>query len=391
MDKALFFDILKEFSRLNGIPAHVISDDKVIFTTLSEGMLQDGIIEFAETLNKEGVDIRIYNDIEYFAKISAQFNKRNVSIILGAAFRSHPLSIGYNGTLVSEMLIGREKMKRFLLTLPTVREEQFVGYVDLISRAVGGGFVTADMIEKRENPFRKQLEGKLTKYVFETRENEFNPYSPEAERKILDMVTSGDVEGCKRIDVSLKLNVSGMEVKYLFKIVALITLATRAVTESGVDSVQAYGLSDLYLTRLGNAQTDKQVEEIARSVLPQFAELAKKAGLQKDDEYSHHLIKATGYIKTHLHFPLSLTNVAEYCGISEKYLSRLFVKYKKEKFTSYVNRQRVLEAKELLVNTDMKLIDIAYSLSFVSESYFINVFEKNTGMTPQKYRNRYKL
>lgn len=391
MEKFLFYDILKEFSHLSGIPAHVIIDNKVEFTTLQHDALSDKLVQFSDSFDRNGVDIRVYNGIEYFARIMAEFDSVKAQIILGTAFRAHPISVGFKGSLVSAMLINSNMFKEYLLSLPTVREENFVRFVSIMSRMTGGSGVTSDVITHNDNPLRKKLDGELIEYVFDTRENELNPYAPEVERRIMEMVRSGDVDGCKRINVTFSTNAPGLQVKYLFKIVALVTVATRAAVESGVDSVQAYGLSDLYLTRLGNANTDKQVAEIARSVLPQFAQLVQKVGKTQDDGYSPHLSRAMKYIKTHLHFPLSLSVVAENVGVSEKYLSRLFVKYKQEKFTAYVNRQRVLEAKDLLVNTDMKLIDIAYSLAFVSESYFIKIFDDMVGMTPQKYRNKYKI
>ena len=45
----------------------------------------------------------------------------------------------------------------------------------------------------------------------------------------------------------------------------------------------------------------------------------------------------------------------------------------------------------MLSRTDKKLVDIAYSLAFASESYFIKVFSDITGMTPREYRDRHRL
>ena len=158
----------------------------------------------------------------------------------------------------------------------------------------------------------------------------------------------------------------------------------------GVSAERAYGLSDLYLAKLGRAETDRQIADIAKNVLPHFGRLIAQFKTQ-DEEFSPHLAAAEKYIEQHLHFPLSLGDVARNIGVSEKYLSRLFAVKKKEKFTHFVSRLRVEEAKTLLARTDKKLVDIAYSLAFASESYFIKVFSDITGMTPREYRDRHRL
>lgn len=390
MEKEIILDVLKQFNFYNSIPFFVVRENQLKYSSFSDKVLQENIAEFFSMFNKEKVEVRKFNRIEYFASIP--FNHDNITeqIVIGACYTAHPINVGFKGRLAMERLVKHEHIAETLVNISTLSESDFLNYVNIISRLLGNVTVDDSSIISG-NLLQSELDKQLTEYIFETRENELNPYLPESERKVMDMVKAGMVEEVKKIRTSRTLNSTGLEVKYLFKIVALVTVATRAALESGVDKVEAYGLSDLYLARLSNATNDKLVSDIANNVLPHFAELVRK-NLEGDKEKgnSYHLIIAEKYIRTHLHFPLTLSIVAEHVGVSAKYLSRIFVLYKKEKFTKYVNRLRVNEAKELLVNTDRKLVDIAYSLAFVSESYFIKVFESICGLTPQKYRNKYK-
>lgn len=390
MEKEIILDVLKQFNFYNGIPFFLMSENELKYSSLSDKILQEGITDFFCIFNKDKVEVRKFNKIEYFASIP--FNHDNITehIIIGACYTAHPINIGFKGRLALERLVKHEHIAEILVNISTLSESDFLNYVNTISRLLGNVSVDDSSIISG-SLLQSELDKQLAEYIFETRENELNPYLPESERKVMDMVKAGMVEEVKKFRASRTLNSTGLEVKYLFKIVALVTVATRAALESGVDKVEAYGLSDLYLAMLSNATNDKLVSDIANNVLPHFAELVRK-NLEGDKETgnSYHLIIAENYIRTHLHFPLTLSSVAENVGISAKYLSRLFVLYKKEKFTKYVNRLRVNEAKELLVNTNRKLVDIAYSLAFVSESYFIKVFESICGLTPQKYRNKYK-
>lgn len=389
MDREIILDVLKQFNYYNSIPVFFVSNGKLVFSSLADKVLDGNITEFLSLFSKDKVDIRKFNKIEYFASIPYCHDDIVDYIIIGACYTAHPINIGFKGRLALEYLVKHECIAEILVNMSTLSESDFVKYVSIISRLLGNAPVDVHIVSG--SLLQSELDKQLTEYIFETRENELTPYLPESERKVMDMVKAGMVEEVKKIRTSLTLNSTGLEVKYLFKIVALVTVATRAALESGVDKVEAYGLSDLYLAMLSNATNDKQVSDIAKNVLPHFAELVRKNLVDdKETGHSYHLMIADKYIRTHLHFPLTLSTVAEHVGISAKYLSRLFVLYKKEKFTKYVNRLRVNEAKELLVNTNRKLIDIAYSLAFVSESYFIKVFEDICGITPQKYRNKYK-
>ncbi|MDO4192627.1 MAG: helix-turn-helix transcriptional regulator [Erysipelotrichaceae bacterium] len=52
----------------------------------------------------------------------------------------------------------------------------------------------------------------------------------------------------------------------------------------------------------------------------------------------------------------------------------------------YLRDERISAAKELLVLMDKSIAEIAQLLRFCDQSYFIAVFRRNTGMTPNTYR-----
>ncbi len=55
---------------------------------------------------------------------------------------------------------------------------------------------------------------------------------------------------------------------------------------------------------------------------------------------------------------------------------------------AYADNLRLEEAKHLLLDTDNKVIDIAYSVGFGSVSAFYSFFKKAVGVTPTKYRSK---
>ncbi len=90
---------------------------------------------------------------------------------------------------------------------------------------------------------------------------------------------------------------------------------------------------------------------------------------------------------------LSLKWLAEnYLFISVGYLSKQFVKEEGERFSDYLNRIRMEEAKKLLAlysNDNIK--DIAKQVGFGSNPhYFSQVFKKYVGCTPSEYWEKQK-
>jgi len=80
-------------------------------------------------------------------------------------------------------------------------------------------------------------------------------------------------------------------------------------------------MSDLYLQRIDKHKTFRELEEIARHAIRSFCEKVAECKDKELGKYSPRIQKAIKYIRTHLHYPISLAEVASYTEISPKYLS----------------------------------------------------------------------
>lgn len=94
------------------------------------------------------------------------------------------------------------------------------------------------------------------------------------------------------------------------------------------------------------------------------------------------------YIRTHLAEPeLDRNAVAEAVHITPDYLSYLFHKETGQVLSSYITRERIEEAAQLLRTTGYSLQDIAVNVGFSNVTYFSKQFKKITGQTPGAYRD----
>lgn len=96
--------------------------------------------------------------------------------------------------------------------------------------------------------------------------------------------------------------------------------------------------------------------------------------------------RAADYICQHFAEDLSLDTIAEHCGISAAYLSRIFAQEQGKGVQEYLTDLRIKRAKELLIETNEKIYEIAAKSGYPDAVYFNKVFKKNTGMTPKEYR-----
>lgn len=93
------------------------------------------------------------------------------------------------------------------------------------------------------------------------------------------------------------------------------------------------------------------------------------------------------YIDENLDGRLQLSEVAETFGLSGAYLSSIFKKNTEVGFSEYVYTKKIEKAKEMLLNDDMKIYEVADALSFESAYYFSKVFKKVEGVSPREWLN----
>lgn len=99
--------------------------------------------------------------------------------------------------------------------------------------------------------------------------------------------------------------------------------------------------------------------------------------------------KSIDYLSDNITEELQLIDLAKASGYS---LSRFKVKFKEEigiTPAEYINLQKFEIAKKQLVDTNINITDLAFSLGFSSVSYFCSVFKKFATCSPQQYRKRY--
>lgn len=95
------------------------------------------------------------------------------------------------------------------------------------------------------------------------------------------------------------------------------------------------------------------------------------------------------YIEWHVCENLKVSDIAEYFGYNEKYLSTLFKKWSNASIKQFIMQAKMDHAKAELTDTNHSISQIGYNIGYSDPHNFTNAFKKVTGLTPSEFRESY--
>lgn len=87
---------------------------------------------------------------------------------------------------------------------------------------------------------------------------------------------------------------------------------------------------------------------------------------------------------------ISRDELAGQVFMSPDYLTKLFKKETGMSLSEYITAKRIALARQLLETTELSIVEISRRAGFSYSSYFVRIFKKKTGITPQQYRQERK-
>lgn len=212
------------------------------------------------------------------------------------------------------------------------------------------------------------------------------PYS--AEIRLFSCVQQGDIDSLlmqiKNLDSLIVMGKMSdnelMQHKYMA--VSTITLATRYAIQGGLNESKAYDFSDRVIEKIDSLTDKNEVLMCLGIEILKLTQDVKKN--KKQPEFSPHIRNCIKYINENLCKRISVSAVAEHCGISADYLSQIFKREIGENLSAYILRQKLEKAKSLLLNGKTQK-EICDEIGFSSQSYFVTAFKRFYSMTPSDY------
>lgn len=164
--------------------------------------------------------------------------------------------------------------------------------------------------------------------------------------------------------------------------------AAKKVAEWGVQLDQNQLKEAFFSTRvLSPKQYDSMVKLLA-IFAQHISMVSNQIALQQENAEPPVITKAKTFIEQNHSEDISLGAVAKAVNTSTFYFCKMFKKATGLNFTEYVSRVRIEKSKNLLLNPNLRVSEIAYEVGFQSLTHFNRVFKKIVGQSPTEYRGQ---
>jgi len=230
-----------------------------------------------------------------------------------------------------------------------------------------------------------------------TRRNQiYLPYA--RKKKYFDAITAGDTDAVAALsEVNYEYPTAlynrcgsyseAMNKMYYESVCAASEMCLAAI-QGGLLDMVAYDIRDEFISEFDNAVALPDLYDLVHGMAHSFA--SKMKYVLKEKSHSPRIVKMMTYIEEHLTEKIELAQLAEHVNLSRTYASAVFKEEMGITISEFIMKERMLEAKRMLKDTDLTVAVIANRLAFCSQSYFTKNFTAMEGMTPVEYRREIK-
>lgn len=212
------------------------------------------------------------------------------------------------------------------------------------------------------------------------------------ERKVTRMLKSGAIkefsEYLEKVFNHIALNPEKVNENQLY----LFELITQIITTSKELKVDLTKIENAELNLFELMKENQDLDNIKSTILL-LANFVMETGTSTRLLSTANLVNlAKEYVKKeYKDWDLNIQKISEYLNYSPNYFSTVFKKETGISFMNYLMDVRLEEAKELLLTTELKSLEIALEVGFSSSNYFAYCFKKRLNISPTLYRKKNRI
>ncbi|HEU5071577.1 MAG TPA: helix-turn-helix domain-containing protein [Verrucomicrobiae bacterium] len=139
-------------------------------------------------------------------------------------------------------------------------------------------------------------------------------------------------------------------------------------------------------TRVVSSRQHESVVKLLSIFAQHLSILSNQLVVQQENSEPPVIRRAKEFINEHQTEDLTLGQVAKAVNTSTFYFCKMFKKATGINFTDYLSRVRIEKSKNLLLNPNLRVSEIAFEVGFQSLTHFNRVFKKVLGQSPTEYR-----
>jgi AraC-like DNA-binding protein/ligand-binding sensor protein len=160
----------------------------------------------------------------------------------------------------------------------------------------------------------------------------------------------------------------------------------RLMDERGVDAAKDEMRKAYFATNTIPARKHESVVKLLTIFAQHLAIVSNQILVRQENAEPPVITKAKKFIEEHQTEDISLSQVAKAVNTSSFYFCKMFRKITGINFTDYVSRLRIERAKNLLLNPNLRISEIAFEVGFQSLTHFNRIFKRVLGQSPTDYR-----
>ncbi|TYC46556.1 helix-turn-helix domain-containing protein [Leuconostoc litchii] len=166
-------------------------------------------------------------------------------------------------------------------------------------------------------------------------------------------------------------------------LISYVAVLNRAIVQWGYPIKKAFQIHNNLVQEIELSPQFIDFFQVIRKITWHYFEIMK---IYKINNFLplHQRIKQ--YIKEHIHENITLDGIAKELNASKKALNPAFKKEYGTTITKFIRYSKIDIAKELLITSNLSLLEISTLLSFSTTSYFVKTFKEITGYTPNFFR-----
>jgi len=160
----------------------------------------------------------------------------------------------------------------------------------------------------------------------------------------------------------------------------------RQLEEWGLEAEQGELRDAFFSTRVLTRRQHDAMVTLLRIFALHLSSVSNQVLVRQQNAEPPMITRAKEFIGKNQSEALSLGQVARAVNTSTFYFCKMFKKATGLNFTDYVSRTRIEKAKNLLLNPNLRVSEIAFEVGFQSLTHFNRVFKKIVGESPTEYR-----
>ncbi|RGX57009.1 helix-turn-helix domain-containing protein [Anaerotruncus sp. AF02-27] len=214
------------------------------------------------------------------------------------------------------------------------------------------------------------------------------PYPIEQERRLQKLILAKDKQGAQELLNELLGHIffsSDFNIERIKgRILELMVLLSRSTIDAGANPNEIFYLNDSYREELAQMTELEEISVWISGIMHLFFNYTFDFTQIK---HSDVVYKVMQYVKANYVKKLTLEEIAGCVYLSKSYLSTTFKDEMGVSLSSYINQVRVEKSKQLLLDGNASLVEIANLCGFEDQSYFTKVFKKSEGVSPKVFRD----